>query len=152
MLYKADILLQTKCWLLTSKPSNNQGNSPRPNLTSMPPTTGTTCAINPCVSAAMSRLPNGNLACTMMLIQMILRRIPTILFSLPLQWYFKPSTPNVHLCLEYMNESNWDFAGPSANGRCQPSPKHFDSNRTHDWNLYNDQEVPKCIQQLVEAT
>ena len=28
---------------------------------------------------------------------------------------------------------------------------HFDSNRIHNWNLYKDQEVPKCIQQLVES-
>ena len=64
--------------------------------------------------------------------------------SLPLQWYFKPSTPNhVHLCPECMHDSNWDFVGPSANGRCQPHPKHFNLNRNHDWNLYKDQEVPK---------
>ena len=70
---------------------------------------------------------------------------------LPLQWYFKPSTPNVHLCPECMHDSNWDFIRPSANGRCQPCPKHFDSNRNHDWHLYKDQEVPKCIQQLIDS-
>ena len=51
---------------------------------------------------------------------------------LPLWWYFKPSTPNIHLCPECMHDSNWDIVGLSANGSCQPHPKHFDSNRNFD--------------------
>ena len=53
---------------------------------------------------------------------------------------------NVHLCPEFMQNSNWGFAGPSANGRCQPCLKHLNSNRNCDWTPYKDQEVPKHIQ------
>ena len=70
---------------------------------------------------------------------------------LSLQWYFKPSTPNIHLCPEFMNDNNWDFVRPSANGSCQAHPKHFDSNTKCIGNPYKDLEVLKHIQQLVES-
>ena len=98
----------------------------------------------------MSRHLNGNLAYTTTL-RMIPWRIPAILLSVSSGTSNHPhpmSTFAQNACTTATGSSSDHQQMEGANPGCT---KHLDSNRNCNWNLYNDQEVHKCTQQLINS-